>query len=71
MLPFLFGIMVPVVLASLAIVGWAIATSEPAPDYADADLTVLRPSQLKRAWTLKSTLKKLKAIQHPLRRAGK
>lgn len=42
MLPFLFGIMVPILLASLAIVGWALATSEPAPDYADADL--LSPS---------------------------
>jgi hypothetical protein len=42
MLPFLFGIMVPILLGSLAIVSWAIATSEPAPDE-DTDLLSRMP----------------------------
>ncbi len=43
MLPFLFGIMVPIALGSLAIVSWAIATSEPAPEYEDTDLRSRMP----------------------------
>ena len=37
MLPFMLGIMIPIVLGSAAIVSWAIATSKPAPDYIEAD----------------------------------
>jgi hypothetical protein len=35
--PFLVGIMLPIVLGSATVVGWALATSKPAPDYVEAD----------------------------------
>jgi hypothetical protein len=38
MLPFPFGIMVPIFFGSLAIVSWALATSKPAPEDDDAEM---------------------------------
>ena len=60
-MPFLFGIMVPILVGSLAIVGWAIATSEPAPDYADADLLSRPPESTETSADAETEVEKTKS----------